>query len=238
MKSIEFIPYSDYTIKGIIDPPKSANRFIPDWYKKLNDKIQSSEHTGGLSVSTNASNTTMKHCPPFLDALTTGYIWTAPSDILVYKENDNIFFRWRTEEVLITEHSKEQHETLPPAIHGSDFVLKWSFHFWIKTPPGYSTMFTHPFNRHDLPFRTFTGIVDTDRYMSPVQFPFQFLNVELPTIIEKGTPLCQIFPFKRDNWNSKKNVYSKEYIDKINFDFHSKIIKAYKSRFWSKKNYK
>jgi len=29
-------------------------------------------------------------------------------------------------------------------------------------PAGYSLLITHPFNRHDLPFVTLTGLVDAD----------------------------------------------------------------------------
>lgn len=239
MKNISFIPFNKYA-KNCFEEPKPASLFIPDWYKQMNTVVRGHEYTGGLIDGKPMSpNTTMKMCSPFLDAMTSGYVWSLPQDILIYMDsNKNILFSWRTENDAISEHTENQHPTLPSAYDGQRFVMKWSFDFIIKTPPGYSTLFTHPINRHDLPFRTFTGVVDTDTYILPVQFPFQLLNSNFPMTIEKGTPVCQIIPFKRDNWKSNVDDISDEEIEKIKFEYLSRIYKAYKSRYWKKKQYK
>ena len=89
----------------------------------------------------------------------------------------------------------EKNKNLP--LH--KFVNPWI----IETPPGYSCLFTAPFNNRDDRFEIVTGIVDTDTYNLPVHFPF-VVNTdkynELNTIIKKGTIIAQVIPFKRDAW--------------------------------------
>lgn len=234
---IEFVPCSEFA-ENILPKPLPASKFIPSWYSKMNLFINS-EKTYGLSGM--ASNTTMKACTPFLDALTFGYVWYLPVDLQIKKNYDgyDYYFTWRTPGDFITHHSYEQHPSLPAPINGSDGVSKFQFDFTIKTPPGYSTFFTHPINRHDLPFRTFSGVVDTDTYHLPVQFPFQLLNFEGDSlIIEKNTPVCQFFPFKRNGWKSKIGKYNEIEHRKKTFYFKSFIKRSYKNNFWHPKEFK
>ena len=234
---IKFIS-TDEISKNFTEPPKPASSFIPEWYKSIPGLVGEEKKHGIHINNPGTSNSTIKGCSPFLDALVTGYIWSAPVDIEIRKEDNNYFFRWRTEGVFVTEHTYDQHPGVPPAFNGKDFIMKWAFNYIIETPKGYSTLFTHPLNRNDLPFKTFSGIVDTDEYNLPVQFPFQILKMEEDLlIIEKGTPLCQIIPFKRENWKSEKENIS-DLAKRINeFNFKSKIIKSYKKNFWKKKRY-
>jgi hypothetical protein len=234
--NIEFIAITDEA-KYFYDPPSPSKKFIPEWYKNMPKTINNERYQISDSVYS-VVNGTLKMCTPFLDGMTTGYMWSAPVDIEVKKQLDgNYFFKWRTEEPIITEHTKDQHPGLPRAFYGQDFVMKWAFNYIIKTPKGYSTYFTHPINRYDLPFVTLSGVVDTDKYKRPVQFPFQIVSKDEYFIIEKGTPLCQFFPIKRESWKSTFSEMSEIESRKTNFDFKSKIQRAYKNRFWEKKIY-
>ena len=59
-----------------------------------------------------------------------------------------------------------------PLFDADQFVLKFNNFWTIETPPGYSMLITHPFNRPDLPFTTLTGLVDCDRYSETfINFP-------------------------------------------------------------------
>jgi hypothetical protein len=235
---IKFTPFSEIA-QNILPTPLPATKFIPKWYSKMN-LFMNSEKTYGLSDSL-APNTTMKACTPFLDALTIGYIWYLPTDLQIKKnfQGYDFYFTWRTEGNFITHHSEDQHPTLPPSINGTSFVSKFQFDFLINTPKGYSTFFTHPINRHDLPFRTFSGIVDTDTYNLPIQFPFQLLNFDEDSIIiEKNTPVCQFFPFARKNWNSEIEKYDEIKHRKKMFYFKSFIKRSYKNNFWHPKEFK
>lgn len=237
--NIEFIPCTEFAEKVLI-PPKPAKNCIPEWYKKMPKFIEGQGNTSSIALGNNqATNSTLKLCTPFLDAMTTGYIWELPLDIEIRRNHNNeISFRWMTQETYITSHDKEQHPTLPVPNNAYDFVMKWAFDFVIKTPAGYSTLFTHPFNRNELPFVTFSGIVDTDKYQRPVQFPFQLINMNRDIlIIEKGTPLCQFIPFKRDDWKSYVGQFDEIREKKSIFDLRSKIVRSYKNQFWSKKQY-
>lgn len=235
---INFTPYTQHAEK-LLSPPTPAKNSIPEWYKKTNLYLEEGDKYPGLAKEqVQATNTTIKACTPFLDALTAGYMWHLPVDLEVRKYNSEYSFRWRPEGDYITTHSPNQHPLLPTAFNGESFVLKWHFEFIIQTPPGYSTLFMHPANRNDLPFRTFTGIVDTDKYNVPVQFPFQIFEQKEDLVIwEKGMPVCQIIPFKRENWNSKMNEYNEEFSRKSLFSFKSKIIRSYKNNFWTKKTF-
>jgi hypothetical protein len=46
----------------------------------------------------------------------------------------------------------------------------------------------------------FPGIVDTDTYKSPVNFPFVLRDPKTDGLIPAGTPLMQVIPIKRDEW--------------------------------------
>jgi len=238
MQKISFIPMNKFT-EVALDSPMPSAQSIPEWYKKIPLLIEGYDEVTLHDFNSKASTLTVKGCTPFLDALTTGYMAVLPSDLEVKKTNDGeLFFNWRVEGDLVSLHTKDQHPGLPNIIDSQDSIIKFTFSFRIKTPKGYSVLFTHPLNRHDLPFRTFSGIVDTDEYPQEVQFPFQ-LNKEItePIIIEKGTPICQIIPFKRDDWKSTKDKYDEGFVLKSRFDFASKIVRSYKNQFWSKKNY-
>ena len=226
-------------LKDIINHPTPSANVIPNWYKKMPRLIGSSRKDGLSEKNNNASNATVKQCSPFLDALTFGYMYSLPIDIeFVKDENNNIKINWRSNHPFVTEHSTDQHPNFPPAIKEMNFILKWTFPFVIETPPGYSCFFTHPLNRHDLPFRTFSGIVETDLYPNAVQFPFHLSSdFEERLIVEKGTPICQIFPFKTENWESIRENMTIEEEKRRMFQLMSKIVKSYKYQWWRKKTY-
>ena len=75
----------------------------------------------------------------------------------------------------------------------------WRMNWYYETPPGYSVLITHPMNRFDLPFYTMSGIVESDIWGLPVFTAF-FLQKDFIGVIPKGTPIFQIIPFKRDDW--------------------------------------
>ena len=58
-------------------------------------------------------------------------------------------------------------------------------------------------------------------------------------IIEKGTPLAQVIPFKRESWNSQYIDYkdSKENQKTQRMLIRSKFFNYYKKNFWHKKEW-
>jgi hypothetical protein len=199
--------------------PIPAFRNIPEWFRKIPGVIQGMD--------------TIKKCVPFLDAYTTGYLFVLAAD--VYFDKNGI--QEITKEPMIVPHRDLQIQGFEPPKEYNPQPLKWINLFISKTPRGYSTIFTHPLNRIDLPFYTLTGIVDTDKHPVAVNFPF-FIKKDFEGIIPAGTPIAQAIPFKRQNWEHSVEDKKQAYIPAYIHTMHNPPFGFYKKHFWSKKTYK
>src|SRR5205823_6243427 len=86
-------------------------------------------------------------------------------------------------------------------------VVKFMNPWIIKTPPGYSCLFMQPVNRMEVPFFVLSGVVETDSYYNEINFPsVSMMRPGTSITLKKGTPIAQIFPFKREDWQSKSAV--------------------------------
>jgi hypothetical protein len=216
-----------------IDLEPSAKN-IPDWYKKASPWSGS----GKPFVEDYTSNRGMKLCMPFLDSLTSGYqipLWT---DIQVRRNNDGtieLAFMHAPDPL----HSRSGENSLtfptPPGCGPQQYAWHWPF--FMETPPGYSSLITHPINRFDLPFISLTGIVDTDATMYPGNLPF-FLKNDFEGIIKRGTPIAQVIPFKRDNWESEKDDKIIKSGLKNKFLGGAELFGYYKRNSWKRKEFK
>jgi hypothetical protein len=216
---------------------KPSSEFIPEWYRK--SVAQMPGTSSELLISNpSATTSTYKKCVPFFDAITAGYMVFLTADIeVIKKENNSQYFMWRTERTIVTHHSSDQWEGLPCPDGYSSFVYKWHNQFNIKLPKDYSLLFLNPINRFDLPFLTVAGIVDCDTYTGAVQFPF-FIKNSFAGIIEKGTPITQIIPIKREYWERGHGSYDVKNVLLHKENFFSTIKKSYKKNYWHKKEYK
>jgi len=225
----------------LFDPPKPAVQSLPEWYKNMPTRLDNEKSDGLSKDGVAVSNLTLKGCSPFLDALGTGYIFELPFDLEFRHDKDRgINVRWATNVNFVGTHGPDQAPGIPVPFDGESGLLKWRPGWRVITPEGYSCLFTHPLNRHDLPFRTFSGVVDTDMYKLGVEFPFQLLSSikQDVFILEKGTPICQVLPFKRDDWDSSVSEFNEEENKKQGFLLKSKLVRSYKQQFWQKKVYK
>lgn len=234
-KNITFTPSFNFD-ENVMSFPKPASHFLPEWYKNMNSFSDPRYAEIQPSPNGHIPNLTVKRCMPFFDTMTSGYMVTLPADIVFVDPNEfGHRIIWSVSYDVVGPHSREQIKEMPVPI-GYEEIFKWIFHFTIKTPPGYSCMFMQPNFRYDSPFVTVSGIVDTDRHPIPVNFPF-FLKENFMGKIEKGTPICQIIPFKRESWKMEKGKFSEKNLS-IFDNFHSVIDRSYKKRFWSRKSYK
>lgn len=224
----------------LYEHPSPASSALPDWYKGMPLHVAGESITGLALDSTQATNLTVKGCMPFLDAMTSGYIFTLPFDLEIRRnERGMVGLRWATNQDLIGQHNEDQAPGMPSPIAASPSILKWKPGWKIITPAGYSCLFMHPANRFDLPFVTMSGVVDTDIYQLGVDFPFKLINQELDLlIIEKGTPICQVVPFRRENWIGSRGEFDQIRTKKQAFKLKSKIVRSYQTQFWKKKSYK
>ena len=231
-KNIKFFP-TDRITDLVVNFAKPAFTTVPEWYKNTNQFFDANY----LQVSNGVTNGTVKRCTPFLDALTSGYSVVLSEDVIVDWVEENIpKISWRSSRKVVTDHSLTQIGNLPAPFGHHRRVFKWEQAIFVELPPGYSLLCTHPINRFDLPFQTITGVVDADKYQVPVHFPF-FLREGWSGVIEAGTPIAQILPFKRDNWKSSQEKFDEELVLKGNYKLSSRLVRSYKSQFWSKKTY-
>ena len=213
--------------------PFPATKAIPDWWKDAKPYIGEEQK---LHFLNGQANTSFKKCIPMFDALTSGYIIPMWTDAIVSNKDGYPAIDWRTKNSPFSIHG-EMKDMEPPAGY-SNFVFKYGTTWMPITPPGYSILVTAPFGYKNLPFHAVPGIIDSDK--SKLDFsPPVWLKEGFEGIIEKGTPMVQIIPFKRDDWESKFDFYDNdEFIKNQEKGFASTLINHYKKNIWSKKDYK
>lgn len=232
---IKFIPFKQSKDDQLLKPIPAINN-LPDWYKAKSPFTDGSKTTKAFPDST--KNISVKWCNPFGDALGAGYFLLLENDVQVTQQNGGQNFVWfRGGDLFISDHGKEQ---IDPALIPkgySDQPWKFMNNWGIKTPEGYSTLFTHPMNRTELPFLTLSGVVDTDDYNHPVNLPF-VIRDDFEGIIEAGTPIAQIIPFRRDSWTATFEEYNSDKIESMKAKLYRKIVRPYKLGYWKRKSYK
>jgi len=204
-----------------IPRPIPASKSVPDWWRKGPRVIDGVE--------------TMKNCVPILDSLTAGYLITLPVDVFKRKGMDHVIVDSSVS--IVTEHVKSQTSFFPVPEEYEEQPHKWTHHWKITTPKGYSCLFIHPLNSPQLPFHSFSGIVDTDKHPIIINFPFVFKK-DFEGTIPAGTPIIQIIPFKRDSWDLKV-IDNKEFVPyEKTYEVFNPPYSWYKKYFWSKKEYR
>lgn len=209
--------------------PIPASKMVPEWYKNTESYIGGKKIPNGKGVTLG----TIKKCMPVFDAITGGYLILLPADIYVSQKEGIPYYEWSGFD-LISSHPIEQapKHPLENGFGYPKFMNPWS----IKTAPGYSTLFTQPLHR-TASFTILTGIVDTDIYHAPVNFPFVLNDAKFEGFIPSGTPIAQVIPIKRDVWQMKIGDKSVD-VEGINRRLESKFFDRYKNMFWYKKEYK
>ena len=211
-------------------PPKPGIKNVPDWYKNTEEYINNQ----GKKFIDGSTPHTIKKCIPVFDAITSGYILYTQVDVQVTQQDNLPFYTW-ADQGAISFHPIEQ-APLHPARNKASYP-KWNNPYAITTPPGYSVLFTQPMHRESV-FTILDGIVDTDTYKAPVNFPFVLNDVKWEGIIPAGTPMAQVIPFKREAWEHKIGS-DKERIEqeKITKKLRTLLYNSYKRQFWSSKQY-
>ena len=218
-----------------IPKPVPASKIVPSWWKDMNRHIP--EHPnlvheyGGVPGSNIPPQETVKACIPVLDTLRTGYIiplWTEL--IFAYPDHNpnELLISWNMQGLgsrdmaSSREESQPRHNIDPKAFKSAEglpiharakennveYMFTLNSPWTIKTPPGYSCLFIAPLN-NDLPFDYVNGIVNTDTYSVAVNWNF-LMKRRWEGILRVGTPMMQIIPFKRDDWESEVRTWTDE----------------------------
>lgn len=176
--------------QGVIPEPVRAKTALPDWFRKL-PAVDASQR------STKDSGQTVKRCMPFLDAMATGWVigLAAGVRLEVSDGGKTVEAGWDFDRTMVSNHGAHQVADNPRAPRPP-----CKFHnFWtIRTPPGWSCLFVPPLNRPNGVFEIVSGVVDTDRYHSEINFPFFAIGGDGFYQLDKGMPLVQVIPFRRD----------------------------------------
>lgn len=175
--------------RGVIAEPVPALAALPSWFRRIPavDKTQQTTNNNGLTI---------KRCMPFLDALGAGWILplAATVRLQVSEEGRRVDAGWEFDRELVSYHPGYQVAGNP---RGERPACKFLNYWTIRTPPGWSCLFVPPLNRPNPLFECLAGVVDTDTYPSLIHFPFFATAPDGLHVIEKGTPLVQVIPFRR-----------------------------------------
>ena len=208
-------------LKLIVSPPMPSRNTVPDWYKK---------------VRPNKEVPNVKACVPFLDALTGGYtqVTWADIEVIAQEKTPEVFIQ---SEISLMAYREVASVSTTDEYYGIEFT--WLRHWLPSLPDGYSALLTHPLNRLDLPFTTLSAVIDLDVSL-PIQIgqiPF-YLKKNFTGIIPAGTPMYQMFPMRRENWESVVKDFDPELAAKDTAYIRSFTEPApYKHHMWHKKEY-
>ncbi|WP_419912461.1 DUF6065 family protein [Hoeflea sp.] len=176
---------------GVIPVPVPAKNYLPDWFRRLKPVTED-------AVTPTSSGLTVKRCMPFLDAMTTGWIipLAATVRLEISDSGRTVNSGWDFDREMVSGHGAHQIRGHP---RGHLPPCKFHNYWTIRTPPGWSCLFVDPLNRPNGVFELIAGIVDTDTYVSEIHFPFLATGAEGIHIIEQGSPLVQVIPFRRED---------------------------------------
>ena len=208
--------------------PVPSHKLFPDYFKKLAPRIEGAEHT--------QASFTSKQCVPMKDAMRNGFIIPMWTDVMIKAKNGKL--RIEFPELLPLQESLGGHDYRQAPNHPyahlpyGQTLLKWSNPWIVETKKGYSCLFTSPLNHLEGRFKLFDGVVDTDTYYTHVNFPFIFTGGDGEYLIEKGTPLVQVIPFKREKYSVKCEVTDAKKLKKANTKLATRLYDGYKKIFW------
>jgi hypothetical protein len=192
--NIKFISMDQDVIDNY--PVLPTKKVLPKWFKEL--------PTEKFAYPLGSTLPTIKKCMPATDMLTSGYIIQNVIDVDVIKEKTQGNFVENRIKVKDTKYAPEAHRFEMCPVKNPDsgtdkqHWIKLKNPWLVRTPPGYSCLFIQPVYEFNPNLRLLSGIVDTDTFDLPVEFPGWIVNDH---VIKAGQPLMQVIPFKREDWN-------------------------------------
>jgi hypothetical protein len=212
--------------------PVPATRGVPQWLKgmPMDQPLERQDKAGLETVQV----PTVKQCPPFLEAMTCGYLIPLAGDVSFTRDASGSLQFSAQGKIVDTQH--------PLQVRGSPIqgtlIVKFINPWVIKTPPGYSTLFLPPLNQFEVPFQTLSGLVETDTYYRPVHFPtICLMRPGTGVTLKRGTPIAQAIPIKREEWRSHAVAWDQAARQQIENEMKADRRNFYKDRHWKKKGY-
>ena len=190
----------DPALIDVLPRPALARDFLPGWLREMPRHAFSELH--GEDVRT------VKHCPPFVDAMSQGFVIPLPCDVTV--QDGRLSWDWAIPTLSVTMHPRapvsfhvaSQVEGTPfhqPGQVPGQVIVKFNSFWTIELEPGWSLFAMHPVNRADLPFRLLSGVVDADRFHDVgILFPAMWLDTGFSGVLPRGMPVAQCIPVRRE----------------------------------------
>jgi hypothetical protein len=185
----------DPALRAILPPPVPARAALPAWLRSMPRSAISEAH--GQPVRT------VKQCPPFVDAMSYGFVIPLPCDVTV--QCGALSWDWD-----IPKLASDLHPRAPVSFHvpaqltgtplqsAGQVAVKFNSFWTIALEPGWSLFAMHPVNRMDLPFRLLSGLVDADRFSDVgILFPAIWTDPAFEGVLPRGTPIAQCFAVPR-----------------------------------------
>ena len=185
----------DPALFDLLPRPVPAKAALPGWLRQMAPRVPSAAHQRSIR--------TVKQCPPFVDAMTHGFMVLLPCDIKV--EAGQFSWDWSLPALTVSGHPRAplsfhvpEQIAGSPLAHGAQSAIKFNSFWTIELEPGWSLMAVHPINRDDLPFRLVTGLVDADRFFDVgINFPAVWIDADFSGVLPRGTPIAQCYPVPR-----------------------------------------
>jgi hypothetical protein len=208
--------------------PVPASECLPEWFKDIN----------------NVSIKTSKSCRGLYDVMTSGFMVVWPFDVTITRDENGKLFVKRTrddERFSFHPHPHVQLGAYPDANlslqkHG---VEKVELPYKIRSSKNTSVMMIQPPYRPDLKTEVMPGVIDTDKFYSPLNVLFTIKNTDTTRDIKisAGTPLAQIIPFVRSEWQVEYNPLDLK-LDQITQENINNLDKYYQKKLWTRKVFK
>jgi hypothetical protein len=116
-------------------------------------------------------------------------------------------------------------------------LLKLNSPWVIETKRGWSVQFKNPANNWKNDIHFIEGVVDTDEYHQPINFPFVWTGSDVGEwVIPKGEPILQIIPFKRQKIKLLIKPYNLDKMHKTKSLLHSVFKDRYRRFFWHRRS--
>jgi hypothetical protein len=228
-----------------VEPIVPSSKALPQWYKHLPTPL-----THNSTLEEIKMGNTIKGCMPIFDAMTQGYIiplWVDLYVTITYRDSNPtpiVNFTWPPDKRKefgpmehVSTHAHHQTSGVPVmeiALGGAP-AFKLNSPWIIETPKNYSTLFVPVLNNPPKNISFFSAVVATDNYIDKINFPFVWTGEEeWEGIIPMGTPLIQVIPFKRDDFQHeiiKINQVDKDKIYKTRQRVQTSFMNAYKQYF-------
>jgi len=239
---ISFISNRYHLTKDSASRPKPIGRTLPPWYKEASVYIMDqATQQPFVNPADGGKIPNWKACAPFFDAMSSGYALRTPCDIKFFTNDGRIGAKALDSNCqdFISERAEMSDFTTPMGYDKNHFA--WWVDWGVIVPDGYSVLYTQPMNRFELPFICTSAVIDNDNVHLMGQVPF-FVFKGWEGVLPAGTPYLQVFPFKRENWESEisledpKKIYDKNLQNSLKY----RVVNGgvYKNQVWQKRFYK